>query len=80
MKNIPGRKQAPRFLCEVRVPGHSYVGVGNSTTKKEAQFNAAKDFVQYLIRQGVVHENEVPADVRISSFTFKEIIRMLFHS
>lgn len=65
---ISGRKQAPRFLCEVRVTGHSYVGVGNSTTKKEAQFNAARDFVQYLIRQGAVNENEVPADV--SNFSF----------
>jgi ATP-dependent RNA helicase A len=26
-----------RFLCELRVVGFSYVGCGNSTTKKDAQ-------------------------------------------
>ncbi|XP_064116471.1 ATP-dependent RNA helicase A-like, partial [Macrobrachium nipponense] len=55
-----GPKHRQRFLCEVRVPGYSYVGVGNSTTKKDAGENAAKDFVQYLIRQGEVAAEEVP--------------------
>lgn len=66
-----GRKQAPRFLCEVRVPSYTYVGVGNSTTKKEAQFNAARDFVQYLVRQGKVQENELPKEVRSLVFLFR---------
>ena len=60
---VSGRKQAPRFLCEVRVPSYSYVGVGNSTTKKEAQFNAAKDFIQFLVRQGKIDEKDLPSDV-----------------
>ncbi|XP_068238169.1 ATP-dependent RNA helicase A protein [Palaemon carinicauda] len=55
-----GPKHRQRFLCEVRVPGYSYVGVGNSTTKKDAGENAAKDFVQYLIRQGEINQDEVP--------------------
>lgn len=60
---ISGPKHRQRFLCEVRVPGHNYVGAGNSSNKKDAQFNAAKDFVQYLVRQGVVSGDEVPQDV-----------------
>lgn len=40
--------------------GFDYVGAGNSTTKKDAQANAASDFVQYLIRQGVMNPKEVP--------------------
>lgn len=55
-----GPKHRQRFLCEVRVTGYNYVGVGNSTNKKDAQTNAAKDFVQFLIRQGEVPPNEVP--------------------
>lgn len=55
-----GPKHRQRFLCEVRVSNYNYVGVGNSTNKKDAQANAAKDFVQFLIRQGEVNESEVP--------------------
>lgn len=66
---LVGRKQAPRFLCEVRVPGYPYIGVGNSTTKKEAQFNAAKDFIQFLVRQGKIDEKELPTDVSVSNRT-----------
>ncbi len=70
--NCSGRKQAPRFLCEVRVQGHAYVGVGNSTTKKESQFNAARDFVQFLVRQGIIQEREVPSEVtNILHLTYK---------
>lgn len=55
-----GPKHRQRFLCEVRVPGHNYVGVGNSTCKKSAQANAAKDFVQFLIRSNAIEGNECP--------------------
>lgn len=58
-----GPKHRQRFLCEVRVEGHTYVGAGNSTNKKDAQSNAAKDFVSYLVRQGFVNKKEVPADI-----------------
>ncbi|XP_014281109.1 dosage compensation regulator mle isoform X2 [Halyomorpha halys] len=59
-----GPKHRQRFLCEVRVPGYNYVGAGNSTTKKDAQFNAAKDFVQYLVRQNIVSSSEVPLEAK----------------
>lgn len=55
-----GRRQAPRFICELQVDGYLYTGMGNSTTKKEAKANAAKDFVQFLVRNGHVNESEVP--------------------
>lgn len=42
------------------MPSYNYVGVGNSTNKKDAQANAAKDFVQFLVRQGEVNPSEVP--------------------
>ncbi|KAL3312078.1 ATP-dependent RNA helicase A [Cichlidogyrus casuarinus] len=47
-----------RWLCELRVPGINYVAIGNSTIKKDAQTNAARDFVGYLIRQKIINENE----------------------
>ncbi|XP_014241138.1 dosage compensation regulator isoform X2 [Cimex lectularius] len=58
-----GPKHRQRFLCEVRVPGYNYVGAGNSTTKKDAQFNAARDFVQYMVRQGLILPNELPQEL-----------------
>lgn len=58
----PGPKHRQRFLCEVRVSTFSYVGAGNSTTKKAAEKNAASDFIQYLVRCGKVNANEVPID------------------
>lgn len=56
-------KGKPRFKCELRVLGHSYVGVGISTNKKNAQTNAAFDFCQYLARSGLINSNEIPAVV-----------------
>lgn len=55
-----GPKFRQRFLCEVRVPGFPYVGAGNSTNKKDAEKNAARDFVNFLVRSGKVNQNEVP--------------------
>ncbi|PIO64889.1 hypothetical protein TELCIR_13464 [Teladorsagia circumcincta] len=49
-----------RFKCELRVPGHSYVGLGNSLSKKDAGTNAAMDFCNYLVRQGLLKSSEVP--------------------
>lgn len=57
-----GPKHRQRFLCELRIDGYSYVAAGNSTNKKDAQFNAAKDFVLFLIRQGFINKNDVPSD------------------
>lgn len=58
-----GPKHRQRFLCEVRIEGHSYVGAGNSTNKKDAQSNAAKDFVSYLVRQGFINQTDVPINI-----------------
>ncbi|XP_026676773.1 LOW QUALITY PROTEIN: ATP-dependent RNA helicase A-like [Diaphorina citri] len=57
-----GPKHRQRFLCELRIAGIGYVGAGNSTNKKDAQTNAAKDFVQYLVRSGQVNERDVPVE------------------
>lgn len=43
--------------------GFDYVAIGNSTSKKDAQANAARDFVQYLVRIGKMATSEVPAAV-----------------
>ena len=40
---------------------------GNSTSKKDSQSNAAKDFVSYLVRQGTMSPDEVPAEAGIKS-------------
>lgn len=67
LPNLLGPKHRQRFLCEVRVEGITYAGVGNSTTKKEAQANASRDFVNYLVRSGQVPSNEVPNEVRVKA-------------
>lgn len=36
------------------------MGAGNSTSKKEAQTNAALDFCQYLVRSGVIKQSDLP--------------------
>eukprot|EP00057_Strongylocentrotus_purpuratus_P019802 XP_011674276.1 PREDICTED: ATP-dependent RNA helicase A-like protein [Strongylocentrotus purpuratus] len=56
-----GPKHRQRFLCEVRVPTYSYVGVGNSTSKKDSQLNAAKDFLMFLVRSGELNQKDIPA-------------------
>ena len=40
--------------------GIQYVGIGNSTNKKDAQTNAAFDFANYLVRTGKVSQHELP--------------------
>ena len=44
---------------------YDYTACGNSTSKKDSQANAAKDFINYLLRQGVMLPNEVPQDVGV---------------
>lgn len=57
-----GPKHRQRFLCEVRVDPCSYVAVGNSTNKKDAEKNASRDYVNYLVREGKLHPKDVPSD------------------
>ena len=49
------------LVLQVRCDGFEYIAMGNSTNKKDAQTNAAKDFVQFLVRKGLVEQSEVPA-------------------
>nr|XP_040028378.1 ATP-dependent RNA helicase A isoform X2 [Gasterosteus aculeatus aculeatus] len=56
-----GNKNRQKFMCEVRVDTYNYIGMGNSTNKKDAQTNAARDFVNYLVRIGEMNAAEVPA-------------------
>ncbi|XP_043942704.1 ATP-dependent RNA helicase A [Protopterus annectens] len=58
-----GNKNRQKFMCEVRVEGYNYTGMGNSTNKKDAQTNGARDFVNYLVRIGEMTAEEVPAHV-----------------
>lgn len=51
----------------MRVDGFNYIGMGNSTNKKDAQTNAARDFVNYLVRIGEMSAAEVPA-LGVSTF------------
>jgi len=55
-----GNKNRQRFLCQLSVAGYAYTACGNSTSKKEAQSNAARDFVLYLQRSGEMKEGEAP--------------------
>ncbi|XP_078417512.1 ATP-dependent RNA helicase A isoform X1 [Cetorhinus maximus] len=56
-----GNKNRQKFVCEVRIDGFNYTGMGNSTSKKDAQTNAARDFVNYLVRTGAMKADEVPS-------------------
>ncbi|NXD24168.1 DHX9 helicase, partial [Spelaeornis formosus] len=56
-----GGRGRQTFLCEVRVEGFNYVGMGNSTNKKDAQSNAARDFINYLLRVNEMKKDEIPA-------------------
>lgn len=49
------------FRCQLNVDGFVYTGMGNSTNKKDAQTNAARDFCNFLVRQGEMNAEEVPA-------------------
>ena len=61
-----GPPQRQRFLCELRVPGINYTACGNSANKKDAQTNAARDFIAYLVRQGNITQNELPPSLSTS--------------
>lgn len=38
------------------------MGAGNSTNKKDAEKNAARDFVNFLVRTGKIDTSEIPGD------------------
>lgn len=38
------------------------MGAGNSTNRKDAEKNAARDYISFLVRSGKIRPNEVPGD------------------
>ena len=61
-----GPKHRQRFLCELNAGGIPYVACGNSTNKKDSMTNAAKDFLSYLVRQSILRNSDLPADMMTS--------------
>ncbi|CAD5121886.1 DgyrCDS10347 [Dimorphilus gyrociliatus] len=59
-----GSKHRQRFTCELKVQGYDYIGIGNSTNKKDAQSNAADDFINFLVRLSEISEIEVSSIAR----------------
>ncbi|PIC45573.1 hypothetical protein B9Z55_005547 [Caenorhabditis nigoni] len=49
-----------KFKCELRVSSFPYVAFGNSSNKKDAATNAARDFCLFLVREGEMKESEIP--------------------
>ena len=58
-----GPPHRQRFVCELRVAGINYTAFGNSANKKDAQTNAARDFIAYLVREGKLSQNELPPSI-----------------
>lgn len=58
--------------------GFNYTGMGNSTNKKDAQSNAARDFVNYLVRVGEMSAAEVPALGVRKQFLFLQTLPGLY--
>ncbi|XP_073843216.1 dosage compensation regulator mle-like isoform X1 [Musca autumnalis] len=69
-----GPKHRQRFLCEVRINGLPYVAVGNSTNKKDAERNASRDFVNFLVRSGKLNPSDVPADAGVAAAPVPEMM------
>lgn len=47
-------------FIKCRLKGYDHVGVGNSTSKRDAMSNAAMDMVEFLIRTKVLEASQVP--------------------
>lgn len=54
-------------MCEVRIASLPYVAAGNSTNKKDAEKNAARDFVNFLVRSGKLNPSDIPSDAGIAA-------------
>lgn len=48
------------YFSTVAPTGFPYVGQGTAQTRKEAQTAAAWDFIDYLVKQGLVNEMDLP--------------------
>ncbi|XP_064606130.1 uncharacterized protein LOC135471009 [Liolophura sinensis] len=48
-----------RFRCEAKVAKVDFVARGTGTSKKNAQYKCAYDFVKYLVREGKLKESSI---------------------
>lgn len=48
------------IFLKCRIDGEAYTACGNSTSKKDAQMNAAKDMTQFLVRTNKMNSNDIP--------------------
>ena len=75
-----GKNNKTRFKSEVRVDGFAYIGIGNSTSKKDSQSNAALDFCQFLVRSGMLNQKDIPAMVKLiinlAFYNFNSILKL----
>ncbi|KAI6233360.1 RNA helicase [Aphelenchoides fujianensis] len=49
-----------KFRCQLSIPNINYVAMGVSTSKKDAQTNAATDMCGFLVREGILPATEFP--------------------
>lgn len=63
---------------QCRLPDYDYTAVGNSTSKKEAQSNAARDMVQYLVRLNQINALEVPIDNTAQNLVSVDCLSFLY--
>ncbi|KAI6239302.1 RNA helicase [Aphelenchoides fujianensis] len=49
-----------KFRCQLSIPNINYVAMGVSTSKKDAQTNAATDMCGFLVREGILPAAEFP--------------------
>lgn len=61
MKNIDKVVAIP----QVQVNGFDYTGFGCATNKKDAETNAARDFVGFLIGAGFIPADSVPDEILV---------------
>ncbi|KAG8227425.1 hypothetical protein J437_LFUL000434 [Ladona fulva] len=48
----------PKYFCKIRIGGYDYIGTGISTKKKDALEDAARDFVDYLLKNNIISSKE----------------------
>ena len=61
------------------MPGFNYLACGNSTNKKDAQKNSTKDFLQFLVREGKLNQNDIPVSIENNNFTVIYIVEFLMY-
>lgn len=49
------------LTSQVRVPGFEFIGYGEARSKKDAQGLAAKVFCKFLVEQGLIDPQTLPA-------------------